>query len=358
MQFGNIQGLVNGTETVVFDYEVAGSAASSISTGNILNGDEDGWYTVIARNIYDTGTATMEASFNADTTAANYGYRGISAASTTVGNISSTAALIRMGAVASSSTSAFSVLRFYAKSGAVRLLNGINVCNLSGTTVTQLETIGSVWNETASNITGMTFTANKLGVGTRIIILKSNNFTGGTPTGSITTPYIKGSWVRVGSSVLGGAASSVTFSGLDGDRDVVYYLSGQTQASGGANQASARFNADTGGNYGQQWLSGKSTTVAAARRTGDTRIDFNANSVPAQNSYSQYGFMLFAKSGFVRPSILTMVSEAAGTTVAELYTAGCVWSDTANNMTSLAISTPNNFAAGSQFDLWALRPLG
>jgi hypothetical protein len=41
MKIGNLEGLVNGTEQVVFDYEVTGSPVSSISTGNILNGNEE-----------------------------------------------------------------------------------------------------------------------------------------------------------------------------------------------------------------------------------------------------------------------------------------------------------------------------
>ena len=353
---GALQGLVNGTEQVVFDYTVSGSAVSSISTGNILNGNEDGWYTVIALHIYDTATSTLLGSFNADTTAANYGYRGISANNTTVVNISSTAATIRLCSVASGTPSGFSVLRFYAKSGAVRLCNGMNVCDINVTTVTQLETISSVWNETASNITGMTFTANKIGVGSRIIILKSNNFTNGTPTGIITTPYIKGAWVRVGSSVLGAPASSVTFSGLDGDRDVLYYLSSSIKASSATGDIKINLNNDTGNNYGYQRLTATSTTVAGVRATPSCLY----SGVTGTNAYySQMNTLLFAKQGFVRPAITRTTNDITGTTVTALWLLGQSYSVTNTNITKIDIvPSTNNFDAGSQFDLYALRPNG
>jgi hypothetical protein len=352
MIFGNIQGLISGVEQVLFDYTVEGSAVSSISTGNILNGNEDGWYTIIARNIYDTGTATMEASFNADTTTSNYGYRGIKAANTTVSNINSTSALIRMGSVASDSTSAFSVLRFYAKSGAVRLLNGVNVCNINGTTVTQIEAIGSVWNNTADNVAGMTFSANKLGVGTRIIILKSNNFTGGTPTGVITTPYIKGAWVRVGSQILGSATNIVTFSGLDGDTAVCYYLSSQIKAASATGDIKINLNNDTGNNYGYQRLTATNTTVAAARATPSCLY----GGVTGTNAYfSQHNTLLFAKQGFIRPAITQTINDITGTTVTALWSLGQSYSVTNTKITEIDITTTtNNFDIGSQFDLYAL----
>lgn len=358
MRFGLIQGVVNGTESVVFDHEVTGAAVSSISTGNILNGDEDGWYTVIARHIYDTADSTLQAYFNADSTAGNYGYRGITAANTTVANVNSTSALIRLAAVASGSTSGFSILRFYAKQGAVRMLNGTNVCNINGTTVTQLETIGSVYSVTNTNITGMVFapSAGKCGVGTRIIILKSNNFTGGTPTGSITTPYIKGAWVRVGSQVLGSAASSVTFSGLDGDRDVLYYLSSSIKAANATGDIKINLNNDTGNNYGYQRLTGTNTTVAAARATPSCLYA----GVTGTNAYlSQHNTLLFAKQGFLRPAITQTINDITGTTVTAIWTLGQSYSVTNTNITEIdiAVST-NNFDTGSQFDLYALRPNG
>jgi hypothetical protein len=89
MNFGSLSGLVNGTETVVFDRTVTGSAVSSIATGNILNGDEDGWYTIIFRHIYDGANVAAFLRFNGDS-GTNYGYRSTNANNTTVANYNNT----------------------------------------------------------------------------------------------------------------------------------------------------------------------------------------------------------------------------------------------------------------------------
>jgi hypothetical protein len=351
--------LVNGTETVVFDNEVTGSAVSSISTGNILNGDEDGWYTVIVRKNAEDQTSYIR--LNGDG-ANNYGLRGISATDTTVADASSTAYSGIYTGGGGAGSSSFSITKIYAKSGAVRLANTTTAAVVVGTTVTFLYVVGTVWNNTADNIVSMTLacsSGNNLGVGTRMIILKSNNFTGGTPTGVITTPYIQGSWVRVGSQVLTGTTTSVTFSGLDGDRDVIYCLSGVVLGAAGTsgNIAQLHFNSDAGTNYGYQRLTATDTTVAAARGT-DTK---NSLTNFTAGYYGHFNHLVFAKSGFIRPSINQYIDRVTGTTITQLACYGQSWNNTANNITSMLIDSDygaNAFAAGSQFDLYALRPGG
>jgi hypothetical protein len=322
---------------VIVDTEVTGSAVSSIDCGSPFLGDADGWYTVIARHVYDTSTSTLNLTFNADTTTSNYGYLGITGASTTVASVNSTSAVIRLCAVASGSTTGFSIFTLYAKQGAIRIGNGINVCNINGTTVTQLETIGSVWNNTNTQITNMVFTpsAGKIGVGGRVIVLRGNAF----PTN--VSPSQIGAWKRVGSSVLSGAASSVC-----------YYLSQQVKGSGDTGAAWVRPNNDSGAtNYGYQYLSGNSTSVSSARGTTS-----GISTTSAGNTmYSNCSTLIFAKSGFIRPVILCKSTDISGTTITATTVIGQSWNNTADNITSIVIqASTNNFAAGSQFDLYAL----
>ena len=358
MNFGNIEGLVSGVESVVFDYEVTGSAVSSISTGNILNGDEDGWYTVIGRMINTSTASNLIMRFNGDS-GTNYGIRGIDASNTTVSDISATGYIghYLCAAGASESVGMF-VARFYAKSGAVRLVNAQRVEYINGTAVSRIRMAGSVWSNTADNIINAVFAAdvgNGLGVGTRIIILKSNNFTNGTPTGVINTPYIKGAWVEVGSSVLGGEASSVTFDNLDGDRDVLYRLTYESKAGTGAiGTIKIELNNDTGTNYGYQYLYAINTAVAATRSSAAYLYGSVGNTA---GDLSSMDLLLFAKQGFVRPAIQTFTGVVSGTTVTLLGTMGSVYSVTNTNITKMKISQ-TNFAAGSQFKLMALRPNG
>jgi len=369
MNFGNLSGLVNGTEQVVFDSEVTGSAVSSISTGNILNGDEDGWYTVITRLI-GAGTCVMSMRPNADSTGANYGYRGIYAENTSVADTNGTTtspAGIYCGVAALNETS-FTVTRFYAKSGAVRLFNQTEARNISGTTVFGLTTWGLVWNNTADNITSLTFAASSavIGVGTRIIILKSNNFTGGTPTGVINTPYIQGSWVRVGSNTLAAAATYTEFTGLDGDRDVIYRLSfyGIDASGGSTNVALVQLGTagglDTGTNYGYQNITAGSTTITAARSTAAYFRISQINKLSGADGKGMGDAIIFSKSGFVRPILVSSAESVYGTEVGYIYNYGYSWNNTSDNITSLRISSGqvNGFAIGTRAELYALRPNG
>lgn len=358
MKYGEIDSLVKGIDSVVFDYTVTGSAVSSISTGDILNGDEDCFYTVFAFHVYDTATSTLNCYFNADNTAGNYGYRGITANNTTVANINSTSALLRLCSVASGTPQGFSMFNMYAKQGSVRLLNGFNVCDINGTTVTQLEALSSVWNNTNTNITGMVFapSAGKCGVGTRIIITKGNGFTDGIKTGVINTSGIKNAWIRHDSQTLASPASSVTFTGLDGDNDVLYLVKGTNKtASATAAINTLVINSDTGANYGRQILYANNTTVGATRLTSDSAMLF-FGSASDQNEYDCYNILLFAPKGFIRPVISQCVNEINGTTVDYLFLAGHSWNNTADNITTLSIvsSQNNGIAAGSTFELYKL----
>jgi hypothetical protein len=357
---GVLDGLVSGTEYVVFDREVTGSAVSSIDTGNILNGDEDGWYTVIFRLVGGNANARSSLQFNGDT-GNNYGRRGINASNTTVSDstVTGTSSFNLIG-FGGSGESSISVTRIYAKSGAARLGNSTLAYSISGTTLSSIITSGFCWNNT-DNLVSMNFfgAANDFAVGTRVIIIKSNNFTNGTPTGVINTPYIKGSWVRVGSQVLDSATNSVTFSGLDGDRDVLYLIKTFVKAGDANAHALIRINNDsTAGIYGYQALYANNTTVAAGRGTA-AQIYTQWNNL-ANGAYGTSSSLLFAKTGFVRPLVMDFVNSISGTTVTECGVYGQVYNQTSNNITSLVISTPvaNGFAIGSQFDLYALRPNG
>jgi hypothetical protein len=337
---------------VIFDYEVTGSAASSIDTSTILDGNTDGWYTIIVRTISAQNTNYTSVKFNNDG-GATYGRLGISATNATVASDAATggttAYLSPFGT--DNNETSFSVATIYAKSGAVRLLNNITATGITGTTVDYLDTMGYVWNNSADNLTRMVFNsyvASGFGVGTRVIILKGNALAVGV------SPGTTGAWKRVGTSVLGSAASSVTFSGLNGDTAVCYYLSKQEKANGGATgNVLISFNNDTGTNYGLQQLRTESTTVSAARST--TLTGFGSGSASSAGYITSSTHLIFAKQGFVRPAISSSMYSIDGTTVTVLYTFGQSYSVTNTNITEIDIATTtNNFDTGSQFDLYAL----
>jgi hypothetical protein len=220
--------------------------------------------------------------------------------------------------------------------------------------------MGSVWSNTADNIISgsVVTTGNNIGVGSRLIILKSNNFTNGTPTGVIKTPYIQGSWVRVGSQVLSTTASSITFSGLNGDNDVIYYIASQAKWSGATGAMELRINGDTGTNYGDQVLRAVDTTVTAARSTSNDGVYLGQGSY-GDNAYGNHFCILFAEKGYVRPLLSYSTDGISGTTVSALNCIGSSWANTTSTISSLTVyASANYMAAGTQVDVYALRPNG
>lgn len=337
------------TGNVVFDYEVTGSAVSSINTGSILNGDVDGWYTIIIMCV-SGADATHYIRPNGDT-GANYGFLGTYAISTTVASASATGGTGMWAGYNKTSKSSLSVFTMYAKSGAVRLGNATCASSINGTGVELLYGICSVWNNTADNITSMKIEpsrANGFGVGTRVIILKGNALAVGT------SPGTTGAWKRVGTSVLGSAASSVTFSGLNGDTAVCYYLSGQIKASASYTYFPVRLNNDSGANYRQQFLRAENTTASANNFTNRTFLLGNIGGA-SSGKYINSMYLIFAKSGFLRPAINFCSDGILGTEVYHIQTSGECWSNTADNISNIVVpALDKDFTAGSQFDLYAL----
>jgi hypothetical protein len=356
----------SGTGTVIYNtIQMSESGPeTSISTGNILNGDEDGWYTIIVRHVNGATGAALGVQFNADT-GTSYGYRGINSYSTTVEDWAGTGATsCRIEPTSpASGICQFSISRVYAKSGSVRLVSTLSTGGLTGTTVNTISSSGSVWNNTADNIVSAQFTtgqANGFGIGSRIIILKPNNFTNGTPTGVINTPYIQGSWVRLpGSGVVASDTTSVTIT-ADGDRDVLYMISAEIVNNSGSNPSYffRPNNVSTNTVYGYQYFQGASTTVNADRATtGITGIDF---AYANNGTVTRSNVLLFAKSGFIRPALISRSNTISGTTVTNVACFGFSWNNTADNITSLVITADaaGGITAGSQIDVYALRPNG
>lgn len=363
MKFGNIQGLVNGTESVVYDYTVSGSARTTIDTstdGNIATLG-DGEYTIILFGVAGSSGDNIRIRFNGVANDTYFGSRSIYAYDTSVGDDTG----ITIGATtANTSPICLGVFNLIAKTNYVKLMNGLHTRNIGGTTVTILISGGYVNNSTdaLSSIQFLSASANQLGVGTRVIILKKNNFTEGTLTGVINSPYIQGSWVRVGtpsigstigSIILPSATNTLNFTNLDGNTAVCFYLRSQIKASGGGTgHCLIRFNGDTGNNYGRQENLINNTTISGNRAVASA---FNIAYAGTNGYYGQGEMLIFAKSGFIRPSLCASALDITGTTVGYIVQYGNSWNNSSDNITQISLTTSsNNWDAGSQFDLYAL----
>ena len=145
-------------------------------------------------------------------------------------------------------------------------------------------------------------------------------------------------------SDYGGATTSLTISGLDGNTDVMYRLSCRF-VSGTAGTIGFKFNNDSGTNYGRQKIYGENTTAATFRITNDTYVTIGYAST---NYLSIANILIYAKSGYLRTTIVENSEDITGTTVFDIGLTGSVWNNTADNVTSLVITgVTNGLGVGS-----------
>lgn len=147
---------------------------TSLSFSN-LDGNTDCFYRIVNRVVANANTG-VNIRLNGDT-GNNYGnqimdgYSSNTEAQRATGQTS-----LSMGSASASGNTSFSEVLLFAKSGKVRTwLNDI-VADVSGTTIYQRIISGSVWNNTADNITSIDIfgTTNGLGVGSHFELWRLN----------------------------------------------------------------------------------------------------------------------------------------------------------------------------------------
>jgi len=188
MRYGNIDSpdIIDTTCEVVYDSgELSSTVASITITG--LSGDLDKEYCLICRFVDSGGVGDYKLTFNTDV-AANYGHqemKGVNATASATRNTSTN--YFGIGQTSTNAYYCFSDTVIYAKSGKIRTGLCKYSYDITGTTVTGIVERGYSWNNTVDNITQMviTPTANLIGIGSRIILLKKRELTSGTKTGEI-----------------------------------------------------------------------------------------------------------------------------------------------------------------------------
>jgi len=168
-----------------------------------------------------------------------------------------------------------------------------------------------------------------------------------------------GVYQLVEEKILTEAATSVTFSNLNGDVDQEYRIIGRfVNGYNGGENLRIQPNNDTGANYGYQNISGINTTIAAARDSG--LVSHNIARCEALNDLSLSDTIIYAKSGYVRTFLSKYCSGISGTTVNGIYLSGGSWNNTANNITSLVISASqaNGLGIGTHLFLFKRNLLG
>jgi hypothetical protein len=337
--YGSIDAKVNGLTQVVYDSGELATATQTISiTG--LNGDTDGEYTLIIRQVNDyNGAASLTFSFNNDTTANHYGLQALQAANTSATAVrDGTRSNMIAGNCNAQNEVSFAMHHINSTSGVARTVISKYLYDTATTTVGGIYLSGQVWNNTADELTEIDITSNRttgLGVGSRVILLRKVDSTSGKKYGAMNIKgQVRNAWQQVYRTELAAPATSVTISGLTGNTDVLYRLRTRVKNSyNGTSNYGLRLNNDSGNNYGYQLIDGNENTIVAARDTSEAQMDIGSTST--QNYLSYIDVLLFAKSGYLRTAIASSIHSISGTTIASLGLFGNVWTNTANEITSI-----------------------
>lgn len=152
-------------------------------------------------------------------------------------------------------------------------------------------------------------------------------------------------------------ATSIEFTGLDGNTDEIYevcanLLFDQTTAS----YVYFHFNGDSGTNYGYQFILGLGAAVSALRQSATGMMYTYLRKTTATASLIMANMIIYANSGYERLALIHS-SEASGATYAggDLNIAA-IWNDTASTITSIKfMSGAHKFRTGSTISLYAKR---
>lgn len=131
---------------------------------------------------------------------------------------------------------------------------------------------------------------------------------------------------------------------VDGDTDKEYKILVRNVSS--SPDVIIRLNADSGSNYGRQYLDNSSGSITASR---GTRTGINA-------FYNGLGTInLLTPTGFVKTFFDQELIYVSGTTISNCDITGYVWNNTAN-VTSIDFGmSSGNFAAGTRIIVYARR---
>lgn len=353
MIYGNIGGAVHGQWKLKERQTVSGGAVSSVS----FTVTESKKYKLIYRAIGDNiSTSTgYGIQFNSDTSS-NYGWQRIYGINTTNAASRNTSTTnIYVGTNYANGELCFGCIDIDVSLGKERVGNAIFSNGASSTTVKEIMKCTGSWDNTVDDLTTITFTgtvSSSIANDSDFILLELVDASDGTKYGDMTVKgSLEGCWERIATSSPT-SGTSVTFSGLSGDTDVIYAVNLYSKSSaGGANVHRIRPNNDSGTNYGYQFLRGLSTTPSASRTT-DSGLQHGY--MNGSGYLTLASSLLYAKSGYERTQLVSMARDVTGTTVGESAIFGNVWSNTADEITSLVVTSGIAFASGTKIDLYRL----
>lgn len=170
-------------------------------------------------------------------------------------------------------------------------------------------------------------------------------------------------WEKLDSIIVSGSpVSTINFTSLLGDTDLVYKINANViPTSSATGDILIRFNNDTGNNYGDNVLQNSRVGgVIGATNSAQSGMG-KAASVHLQGAYNtMYNIIIFAESGAVRTAMIEILMRAgeAVSTVPEVNAqVHSMWTNTSSEITSIQMTSTSGtyIDVGSKFDIWARR---
>ena len=171
----------------------------------------------------------------------------------------------------------------------------------------------------------------------------------------ITGTFAADQWVKIYESILSSAITSITISSLDGDTDEEYLLIYKfiNGYNGTSNFVLRVNNETTNANRGYQCIIGSEIYINSYRSIS---TEYYIGYGTALNNVSIGKDIIFAKSGYLRTAITEYVPDIFGTTLYGIQIIAQVWSNTADNITSLVITERdahlNALGVGTSIELY------
>lgn len=205
-------------------------------------------------------------------------------------------------------------------------------------------------NKKISELTEMTALS-----GNDLLLVAENNGDGSYTSKKIQVSNFKGEWQLVERKTFTEAATSYTFSGLNGDLDLRYKIVAKLiNPTGGGVHLRAVFSNDNVANYLNyisDWSSVDSHPNLISESGGFIIIYASAN-------LTGFGFTeIDAKTGSNRYGFNRQTRNASTSAMQARTESSCMWTDTSTNITSITTfiqQATNGIGIGSYIELWKL----
>jgi hypothetical protein len=354
------KGIARWTANFTPPTDVYGGSRTNLVLPN-LDGNTDKEYRLITRIINGySGTSQYGVRLNGDS-GTNYGYQYIQGSNTTADASRGTTSWMYLTASSSLNYLAMSDSLIYSKSGYVRTGLTTEARSINGTSVGAILKWGTVWTDTSNNITSLVVSsdqASSFGIGSRIILMrradKDASLVGKTG-GLQVYGKAKGCWQLISDVSLNSAVQTYTFTGLDGDTDVMYDLKCRFISNSASPTYGIQFNGDTASNYGYQYLYGSGASLTAGRGAVNQIYVGQSN---ASSYLSPSESLIYAKTGYVRTVLNFHQRSVEYISCGPIWKAGNSWNNTSSNITSITVTSDqaNGIGGGTTMELWAYRP--